>query len=303
MSSGQQDDYGFFGPNYAFDNAIPLPGEIGVRKEASFSAITDAISGVNYYIDTIAFGGPTFFDKHNPQPLGIRYFLNSGMRCSNGATMSEFTDGITKGDLLGERVAQGLASAGLPGLKGLGPGILENARDALDPRPLFSALAGTGYPVCQQVTCPVGDVNGSLKDAATGAPVILGDVEWVNGLPRQRRWVQAYDAYGTAIQVSKDEFAAQAKCYNADGTYMVRPPDGCPAAPPADVSISGSGRYGLCTVVQPAVMPPSLSGNSTRDEGFVGSAVDGDGEMALLVGAAALVLGGVVWWGVTRKRS
>lgn len=301
MSSGQQDDYGFFGPDYAFDNSIPLPGEIGVRKEPTFDGILSGIDGINYYVDTIAFGGPTFFDKQNPEPLGIRYFLNTGMRCSNGATMSEYHDGVTRGDLLGERVAQGLASAGLPGMKGLGPGILENARDALDPRPIFAAISGTGYPVCQQLTCPVGDVEGRLKDAATGAPVILGDVEWVNGRPQQRRWVQAYDAGGSAIQVTQAEFGAQAKCYNADGTYMARPPDGCALDAPAAVSVAGTGRYDLCTVVQPAVMPPSLSSDGSKGEGFVGSPMEGDSGIALLVGATAIVLGGVIWWGMARK--
>ena len=296
MSSGQQDDYGFFGPNYAFDNSIPLPGEIGVKKEPTFDGIFSGVQGLNYYLDTIAFGGPTFFDKNNPEPLGIRYFLNTGMRCSNGATMSEYYDGVTKGDLLGERVAQGLASAGLPGLRGLGPGILENARDALDPRPLFSAISGTGYPVCQQVTCPVGDVQGRLKDAATGAPVIQGDVEWVDGLPRQRRWVQAYDADGTAIQVTKDEFAAQPKCYNADGTYMMRPPDGCPVGAPADTATAGAGRYGLCTVTQPAVLPSSLV------EGFIGASAEGDEVTAALVVAGLVVLGGALWWGLQHRR-
>jgi len=295
-TTGQQDDYGFFGPNYQFDNSIPLPGEIGVRKEPTFDALFDNISAINTYVDTIAFGGPTFFDKNNPEPLGIRYFLNTGMRCSNGATMSEYYDGVTKGDLLGERVAEGLASAGLPGLKGLGPGILENARDALDPRPLFSAISGTGYPVCQQVTCPVGDVQGRLKDAATGAPVIQGDVEWVSGLPRQRRWVQAYDADGTAIQVTKDEFAAQPKCYNADGTYMTRPPDGCAVGAPADTAVAGMDRYGLCTVTQPASLPATVA------EGFVGAEMEGDVLTAGLVVAGLAVIGGALWWGLQRRR-
>jgi hypothetical protein len=300
MSSGQQDDYGFYGPNYAFDNSIPLPGEIGVRQEPTFDAILESSSAVNTYVDIIAFGGPTFFDKQNPEPLGIRYYLNTGMRCSNGATMSEYYDGVTKGDLLGQRVAQGLTSAGLPGLKGLGPGILENARDALDPRPIFSAVSGTGYPVCQQVTCPVGDVQGRLKDAATGEQVILGDVEWVNGLPRQRRWVQAYDADGTAIQVTKDEFAATPKCYNADGSYMARPPDGCPASASADQNLPGdAGRYGLCTVTQTAVMPSSVPAGGT--EGFAGGSQEGDELLAAAAAIAVIVLGGITLWGMRRR--
>lgn len=289
------DDYGFFGPNYSFDNSIPLPGQLNVRNDPSFDAIFDNVGAMNYYVDTIAFGSPTFLDKNNPQPLGIRYFLNTGMKCSNGATMSEYFDGVTRGDLLGDHIAAGLASAGLPGLRGLGPGILENARDALDPRPIFSALSGTGYPVCQQVTCPVGDVQGRLKDATTGSQVILGDVEWINGVPQQRRWVQAYNpTTDSAIQVTKDEFGAQPKCWNADGTYMSRPPSGCPTSAPPTIQNQGTGRYSLCTVTQPATMPPSLPA-TTGEEGFGTGPIVGENNSGLLnaVSATAILLGGI----------
>ena len=296
-----QDDYGFFGPNYSFADAIPLPGDIGVRSDPSFSAIIDSVAGVNFYVDTIAFGGRTFFDQQNPQPMGIRYYMNTGMRCANGATMSEYFDGVTRGDLLGDRVAAGLASAGLPGLKGLAPGMLENARDALDPRPILSAVTGTGYPVCQQVACPVGDGNGAMSDPATpgAAPFILGDVEWVGGRPHQRRWVQAYDSTGAAIQMTKDEFGATPKCYNADGTYMARPPAGCPATEPAAAAAgtaAAGDRYALCGLVQAATVPASAGGRGT--EAFQDL---GDGAVAVGAALGAAVLGGVALWWLARK--
>jgi len=255
-----QDQYGFFGPDYSFADNIKLPGQVGVRRESSFSAIIDAVGGINYYVDTIAFGGPTFFDKSNPQPMGIRYYLNTEMRCSNGATMSEYFDGVTKGDLLGDHVAKGLASAGLPGLKGLAPGMLENARDALDPRPILSAVTGTGYPVCQQVVCPVGDINGNIM-SLQGKPFIIDPVQYSTGQgPTQKRWVQAYDAKGYPLNITKDKFGAMPKCYNADGSYKSPPGDGCPATEPAPTSLTGTNKVRLCKVIQPA---PSVT------EGFV----------------------------------
>lgn len=288
MAASQQslDDYGFFGPDYSFADNIALPGSIGVRQEPSVGAIIDSIAGINYYVDTIAFGGPTFFDKTPQQPMGIRYFLDSGMRCSNGASMSEYFDGVTKGDILGDRVAAGLASAGLPGLKGLAPGMLESARDALDPRPIFAAVTGTGYPVCQQVTCPVGDAGGNLSNPTDGTQqYIQGAVDFVDGLPHQRRWVQAYDATDSPINITKDEFGATAKCYNADGSFMANPPAGCPAAPPADAAVPGAGRFALCKQVQPPSLPATVEGFCTEDT-------------MVSVGAALSVaaLGGVALW-------
>jgi hypothetical protein len=292
------DDYGYFGPDYSFADNIPLPGQIGVRQEASIGAIVDSVAGVNYYVDTIAFGGPTFFDNHNPQPLGLRNYLNTGMRCSNGATMSEYFDGVTKGDLLGSTVAAALQSAGLPGLKGLAPGMLENARDALDPRPIFSAVTGTGYPVCQQVQCPVGDINGRIQNLnQSAAPYIIDPVEYVGGMPYQTRWVLATDSTGSGITVSKDEFAATPKCYNADGSYRDKPPAGCPPTEPAATPQGGSDKYGNCTVVRQAMLPPTVAAGA---EGFSGET---DEEMLVRVGAAITVaaLGGVALWALRRR--
>jgi hypothetical protein len=286
------DDYGFFGPSYSFADNIPLPGDLGVRQEPSIGAIIDSVAGINHYIDRIAFGGRTFFDKVDQQPMGIRYFLDTGMRCSNGATMSEYFDGVTKGDILGTHVAQGLASAGLPGLKGLAPGMLENARDALDPRPIFAAVTATGYPVCQQVTCPVGDTNGNIANPTDPSnPYILGQVEFVDGLPHQRRWVQAYDSTDSAINITKDEFAATPKCYNADGTYMSPVGTGCGATEPAALMTMGSSRFANCRVVQPPSLPATVA------EGFA------DSDTGVSVGAAlaVAVLGGVALWAVSKK--
>lgn len=39
-------------------------------------------------------------------------------------------------------MAAGLASAGLPQLRGLAPGILEDVKGALDPTPIMSAAFG-----------------------------------------------------------------------------------------------------------------------------------------------------------------
>ena len=289
----KQDDYGYFGPEYSYADNIPLPGQIGVRQEPSFGAILDAVGGINYYVDTIAFGGPTFFDQQNPTPMGVRYYLNTEMRCSNGATMSEYFDGVTKGDLLGTHVEAALASSGLPGLKGLAPGMLENARDALDPRPIFAAATGTGYPVCQKVVCPVGDSNGLTANLETGQEYLVDPVQYNGPVPTQTRWVQAYDDNGFPINITKDEFGASPKCYNADGTYLDRPPDGCPPTEPPDVAVTGTPTSALCTMTQPAVMPPSL-----QKEGFVNQGDDGE---KIILALCVAITGGLALWYILRK--
>jgi hypothetical protein len=296
----QLDDYGYFGPNYSFADNIPLPGQIGVQTGSSFGAIFDAVGGVNYYVDTIAFGSPTFFDSQETAPMGIRYFLNTGQRCSNGATMSTYFDGIPKGDALGSTIGNALASAGLPGLKGLAPGMVENARDALDPRPILAAATGSGYPVCQKVVCPVGDVYGRIRNMQDPdqPPYIIDPVTYVNNVPFQERWVQGYDNTGSPISVSQDEFGATPKCYNADGTYRDRPPTGCPEKEATPIATPGQDPYGLCIVTQPVTLPPTLAAGQAAktEEGFT----SGERE-ALAAAAAVAVIGGIALWSMTRR--
>jgi hypothetical protein len=291
-----QDNYGYFGPNYSYADAVPLPGSIGVRQDPSVGAIIDSVAGINTYIDVIAFGGPTFFDQANPQPMGIRYFMNTGTRCSNGATMSQYVDNVTKGDALGASVQTAMASAGLPGLRGLAPGMVENAINALDPRPIISAVTGTGYPVCQQVMCPVGDIQGRVTNPDDGSPVILGDLNYIESVPHQTRWVQALDSTGSNINVSQSEFAAQAKCYNADGTYnTTAPPNGCAPAEAAAQNIQGTGPYANCIVTQPATLPPTLAPSTS--ESFVGGVSNNE---AVGIAIAVGILGGIALWSMRR---
>lgn len=61
----------------------------------------------------------------------------------------------------------------LPKLRGLAPGMLEDAKDALNPMPLLQATFGSAYPKCTQVSLPVGDISGKIKSEN-------GD-EWIKG--------------------------------------------------------------------------------------------------------------------------
>ena len=221
--------------------------------------------------------------------MGIRYFLNTEQKCSNGATMSDYFDGVTKGDLLGQQIADGLASAGLPGLKGLAPGMLENARDALDPRPILNAVTASAYPVCQAVSCPVGDIAGRLTDPRDPSINYLVDpVDRYDrqNLPNQIRWVQAYDKEGNPSVTTKDQYGATPKCYNPDGTYRTVPPPGCPATEPKRIDQRGTNRYKLCTVIQPPTAPPA--GPTT--EGFMDLSSSNTVLIAGLLGLTAAIL-------------
>ena len=216
---------GYLGSPYSAADALLTPPQIGVVAGDSIDSVINAVSGVAFYTDMIGFGGSS-----NPMtagmplaPLGINYFLNTGQTCSNGATMYQYFQGIPTGDVLGTKVATAMAEMGLPALKGLAPGMLEDTEDALDPSPFLNAMLGSGYPQCKQVTLEVGDSYGHIADPTDGTPWLDPKDPSVatmgpNGLYQQTAWVQDTDKDGNPISLTKDQWSATRKTYKPDGS-------------------------------------------------------------------------------------
>lgn len=189
----EEPDIGFLGPDYDFAGELKLPGQVGVRKGSSFSSVTDAISGVNYYMDAIAFGeSSNFMTAGLPfQHLGVNYFVKNGQKCSNGADMWTYVELIPKGDAAGKNMKRALESVGSVPLRGLAPGIIEDVKSAANPKPLVNALFGTGYSQCKLVEKPVGDEFGRIQDSDT-KDYWIADYKtayWKNGRRYQKKWV------------------------------------------------------------------------------------------------------------------
>jgi hypothetical protein len=188
---------GVFGPDYSFADSVPLPGQIGVRDGDDFNSVMDAVKGAAFYMDTIGFGeASTGLTRGMPlKPIGVNSWLRTGMKCSNGAEAWSYLEGIPRGDALGKRLADGLKSAGFPGMRGLAPGMIEDAKEALNPVPILGAVFGSGFPVCRLESKPVGDQDGKIQNPSTGAYYVENpeSVEYKGGKPFQSRWVVAGD--------------------------------------------------------------------------------------------------------------
>jgi hypothetical protein len=213
---------GFFGSPYKPADAMMTPPQIGVQVGDSMGDVINAVKGVGFYSDQIGFGAPsTGLTQGMPlKPLGVNYFMKTGLTCSNGAEMWQYMQGITQGDALGEKLKDVMAEMGLPPLKGLAPGMIEDAENALNPSPLINALFGSGYPQCKQVTMPVGDAYGRVMDPDTNEDWI-GDstgLQQVDGGYVQTRWVQDKDRLGNPISLTRDQWASTPKTFNSDGT-------------------------------------------------------------------------------------
>ena len=214
---------GFFGSPYKPADQMPTPSQIGIHAGNSMSDVVAGIKGVGYYIDQIGFGGAStgLTGGMGLKPLGVNYFINTGTQCSNGATMWTYMQGIPEGNALGDKVKQAMADMGMPALRGLAPGMLEDAENGLNPAPLMNTLLGSGYPQCKQVEMMVGDANGNIADPSTNEAWIA-DLETAyrkgDGLYYQRRWVQDTDKKGNKVDLSRDEWVSSPKTFNSDGT-------------------------------------------------------------------------------------
>ena len=213
---------GFFGSPYKPADAMMTPPQIGVEVGDSMDSVINAVKGVGFYSDQIGFGAPsTGLTQGMPlAPLGVNYFIKTGVSCSNGADMWQYMQGITQGDALGEKLKMVMAEMGLPPLKGLAPGMIEDAENALNPSPLINALFGSGYPQCKQVTMPVGDSYGRIADPDTGEVWISNPETAVNNGNGyvQTYWIQDTDSQGNPVNLTRDQWAAAPKTFNPDGT-------------------------------------------------------------------------------------
>lgn len=204
---------GALGPDYDFADNVKLPGQVGVRSGDDFASVYDSLKGVGYYVDMIGFGNETALSRGTGvQALGVNTFMKTGMKCPNGEEMWTYMQGIPKGDSLGRRMQAAMQSAGYPGLQGLAPGIMEDAKEALNPVPILNAAFGSGYPACELAERAVGDQNGQILNPGTGKYYVTDpQTAYKKGDGRfyQRRWIQRTNPRGDPIFLTKEEYDLQ----------------------------------------------------------------------------------------------
>jgi hypothetical protein len=201
------------GPQYDYTGEMSAPSEIGIRLgDGSWGGIQRAIGGIDYYGDALGYGTSTGFAKGAGQeqhPMGLNFFVKTGGTCSNGADMYDYVSTIPTGvpGRLGNEIKKTLGV----NLQGLAPGIMDDALAALNPLPMFDAMAGTGFAKCKKISLPVGDINGALRsrNADVTTPWIdtaTTKVFYQNGKPYETHWV--FDSW-----ISADEYNSTSKTY------------------------------------------------------------------------------------------
>jgi hypothetical protein len=228
---------GIFGPDYSFSDAIPMPDKVGVYDGDSVASVMDAGKAAAFYADTVGFGqSSNKWSAGFPQlkPLGVNTFVQSGQLCSNGAKMWQYIQGVPTGDGLGKSTQARLASSGLPKIRGLAGGMLEDLQTALNAGPILSSVYGTGNSSCVYTVNPVGDQDGNVKNMATGNWYVEnpedvtctggGNVDQntgkcASGKPMQGRWVHSEN-------LTIEQFNSIVKTICQDGYPKVNHRDG-----------------------------------------------------------------------------
>ena len=229
---------GFLGPKYNPADEMLPPASIGVHRGGDLGDVVGAVKGIIYYGDMLGFGQPSSgFTEGMPglKPLGVNYFVNSGLSCSNGAPMWEYVQTIPTGSALGEKVKNAIRGVGLPQLRGIAPGILEDAESALNPAPVINAMAGSGYPQCRLVKRIVGNIDGKITNVDGNLLVDpVGLMIGGNGSYYQERWIQdrmpigkrpgetdeENFSRGEPIQLAYDNWDQAPKTHGEDGCVL-----------------------------------------------------------------------------------
>jgi len=205
---------GFLGPQYNPADEMLPPASIGVHRGGDLDDVIGAVKGIIYYGDMIGFGeASSDFTRKKAdgstmpglKPLGVNYFINSGLICSNGATMWEYVQTIPTGGALGEKIKTAIREIGLPQLRGMAPGMLEDAESALNPFPVINAVVGSGYPQCRLVKKQVGDFDGKIFNVDGVLLVDQSGLIEENGRHYQEHWIQDRKVTGPNRPGENDE--------------------------------------------------------------------------------------------------
>ena len=219
----QAEGPGFLGPDYNPADEMLAPAQVGVKRGDGLWDVMQAVKGVVYYTDMIGFGEPSSAFTRGMdglRPLGVNYFLRTGARCDNGADMWEYISLVPDGSALGEKVKVAIRDMGLPQLRGMAPGVLEDAKSALNPMPVLNAVMGSGYPKCKLVRMPVGDFDGKIHNVDGKLIVDPEGLIRVGSRYFQEKWVQATDRKGVPIQIPYDEWEKAPKTYRENGCLL-----------------------------------------------------------------------------------
>ena len=141
----------YIGPDYPYYKYIKTPSEIGMSSKGTLSALGKDIDGLINYVELLVSGGGKA--SATGKPLGNKFFLKTGGKCTDTATQEEadryiYINNVPAGNI--PFVSSGLG-VNFSEFKGLIPGTLSNL-NAFNPMEIFQSFLAGAKPECRPLT-------------------------------------------------------------------------------------------------------------------------------------------------------
>jgi hypothetical protein len=155
-------DSSMFGEDYAYYNYIKTPAQLGMSTKGNLTTVGKDIVGLTEYVKVMVTGNSKA--SATGKPLGNKYFLQSGGKCTDVATNQEvdryiYINNVPSGNI--PFISSGLG-VDFTDFRGLIPGALEQLNN-FNPVTIFKALTAGSNPPCQELTMQVIDQNNNVS--------------------------------------------------------------------------------------------------------------------------------------------
>ena len=146
------------GPSYPYYSNIKTPSQIGMSQTGTMTALGKNINGLIQYVELLVQGSSSA--SKTGQPLGNKFFLNTGGKCNDVATNTQqdryiYINNVPDGDIPFISSAMG---QNFKDFRGLIPGIMSDL-NVLNPFELTSAFMVGSNPDCKLINLQTIDNN------------------------------------------------------------------------------------------------------------------------------------------------
>jgi hypothetical protein len=146
------------GPDYPYYKYVRTPAEIGMSGDGNLSALGRDIEGLKAYVELLVTGNGNA--SATGQPLGNKFFLNTGVKCTDKANGKEveryiYIDNVPSGNV--PIISSGMG-VNFSEFKGLIPGVISDL-NVLNPFTIFQAFLSGSKPDCQEITMETIDIH------------------------------------------------------------------------------------------------------------------------------------------------
>ena len=154
------------GDDYPYYNYIKTTEQLGMSSKGTLETVGKDVIGLGAYAATLATGGSLNgkWATTVRRPLGNKYFLQSGGKCTDVKSGLEVDRYIYVNNVPMGRIpfVSSLINANFKDMRGLIPGTIEQL-NVFDPVAIIRGLASGSQPDCQELTMQTIDINNNTS--------------------------------------------------------------------------------------------------------------------------------------------